>query len=54
MGESTEPCGTPFVKCLVGDSLPLYSVYASLPERQIGKPFLEIRVHVIVEDFLDE
>ena len=24
VGESTEPCGPPFVKCFVGDGLPLY------------------------------
>ena len=31
---------TPFVKCLIGDGLPLYSVYASLPERKLASHFL--------------
>ena len=42
VGESTEPCGTPFVKCLVGDGLPLYSVDAKSAGEQIG-------VHVLNE-----
>jgi len=32
VGESTEPCGTPFVKCLAEEGLPLYSVQAELPD----------------------
>ena len=36
MSESTEPCGTPFLKCSVGDGLPLYFVYASLPDNHVA------------------
>ena len=33
VGDRTEPCGTPFVKCFVVDDLPLCVVYPSLPVR---------------------
>ena len=40
VGERTEPWGTPFLKCRVVDGLPLYVVYACLPERKLASHFL--------------
>ena len=40
VGERTEPCGTPFLKCCVRDDLPRYKVYACLPERKLASHFL--------------
>lgn len=51
VGESTEPCGTPFVKRFVGDGLPLYSVYASLPERKLASHFLKFGCMFVLRIF---
>ena len=40
VGERTEPCGTPFLKCCVCDDLPAYIVYACLPVRKLASHFL--------------
>ena len=39
MDERTEPCETLFVECLVVEDLPLFSVYACLPERKLASLF---------------
>ena len=42
MGESTETCATPFVKSLVVEGLPFYSVYACLPQRKLASYFWKL------------
>ena len=40
VGESTEPCGTPFLYCLFVDVLPLCNVCPCLPVRWLASHFL--------------
>ena len=41
-GWEIEPCGTPFVQCLVVEGLPLCSVYACLPKRTLASHFFKL------------
>ena len=43
MCESTEPCGTQFMKCLVVEVLPLYFVCACLLERKSASHFMKLK-----------
>ena len=47
VGESTEPRGNPFVKCLVDEGLPLYFVHACLPERKLASHFLKFGCRLV-------
>ena len=51
VGESTEPCGTPFVKCLVVEGFPLNSVNACLPERKFASHFLKLGCMLVLRIF---
>ena len=51
VAESTKPCGTPFVKCLVGIGLPLFYVYASLPEMKLASHFLKLGCMLVLTIF---
>ena len=51
VGESTDPCGTLFMKCCVPEALLLFAVYSCVPEK-IGKRFFEIRMDMCDEYFI--
>ena len=51
MEENTQPCGTPFVKCLVVEDLSFYSVYACLPERKLGSYFWKLGCMLVLRIF---
>ena len=42
VSEEMEPLGTHFVECIDVVGLPLYSVYACLPERKLASNFLKL------------
>ena len=51
VGESTEPCGAPFVKCCCG-RLSVVFYGCLFAGEEIGKPFFEAGVHVSIKEFL--